>query len=263
MMSIQQQPQWSRAILLLCLAFPTSLAFSPVTMKPASQRLLTTSRQRMVVDPHHVVSAVSGPELPALLSTLLSSAISPVAHGHSNPLFGNPDPILAAGKSIAPSAKAMVDLGITQVKTAADILPAGEGPTTPDFAQSVQVAMTRGWKVLSEANIMNGGGTHLPGFEETRGILPHHNPNLPVETPETFAASVQWGANFLQVIDKLPYAAFWYALVEFFILRPGIDLYKEDIENDPNGAMMETLTVAGVRMGAFFIIALVTSTMFG
>jgi hypothetical protein len=261
-MSIQQ-PQWSRAILLLCLAFPTSLAFSPVNMKPASQLPLITTRQQMVVDPQHVASAVSSPELPALLSTMLSTAVV-TAHGHSNPLFGPPDAILAAGKSVAPSAKAMVDLGITQIKTAADILPTGAGTTTtPAFAQSVQVAMTRGWKVLSDANIMNGGGTHLPGFQETSGILPYHNPNLPVETPETFAASVQWGASFFQVIEKLPYAAFWYALVEFFILRPGIDLYKEDIENDPNGAIMETLTVTGVRMGAFLIIAVVTTSMFG
>jgi hypothetical protein len=217
----------------------------------------------MVVDPHHVTLAVSGPELPALLSTLLSTVIAP-AHGHSNPLFGPPDAILAAGKSIAPSAKAMVDLGITQIKTAADILPQEDGAmTNPDFAQSVQVAMTRGWKVLSDANIMNGGGTHLPGFQETRGILPYHNADLPVETPETFAASVQWSVSLLQVVEKLPYAAFWYAMVEFFILRKGIALYKEDIENDPNGVMMETLTVAGVRMGAFFIIALVTTTIFG
>jgi hypothetical protein len=260
-MSIQQ-PQWSRAILLLCLAFPTSLAFSPVNMKPASQPRLTTSRQQMVVDPHHVALAVSSPELPALLSTMLST-VQVSAHGHSNPLFGPPDAILAAGKSVVPSAKAMVDLGLTQIKTAADILPTAEGTTTPDFAQSVQVAMTRGWKVLSDANVMNGGGTHLPGFQETRGILPYHNPNLPVETPETFAASVQWSANFLQVVEKLPYAAFWYAMVEFFILRPGIDLYKDDIDNDPNGAIIETLTVAGIRMGAFFIIALLTTTMFG
>ena len=216
----------------------------------------------MLVDPQHVASAVSSPELPALLSTMLSTALVP-AHGHSNPLFGPPDAILAAGKSVAPSAKAMVDLGLTQIKTAADILPTAEGTTTPAFAQSVQTAMTRGWKVLSDANIMNGGGTHLPGFKETGGILPYHNPNLPVETPATFAASVEWSVNLVHVIEKLPYAAFWYALVEFFILRPNIDLYKEDIDNDPNGAIIETLTVSGIRMGAFFIIALVTTTMYG
>jgi hypothetical protein len=218
----------------------------------------------MVVDPQHVASAISSPELPALISTMLSTALVP-AHGHFNPLFGPPDPLLAAGKSIAPSAKALLDMGLTQVKTGADILSTGgEGGTaTPAFVESLQAAMTKGWNVLSEANIMNGGGTHLPGFLETRGILPSHNPNLPVETPATFAASVEWSVKLVGVIDKLPYAAFWYALVEFFILRPGIDLYKEDIENDPNGAIMETLTVSGVRMGAFFLIALITSTIFG
>jgi hypothetical protein len=201
-----------------------------------------------------LLSLIFAQESFALTTTNLQSAT-----GHSNPLFGPPDPYLAVGKSIAPSSKALSDMGITQAKTVSDMIP----DASPSFQQSVTNAMDKGWKVLDNTKLMNGGAHSLPGFSETHGILPTHSLNVPAETPATFAAEVQWAANYFNVMDKLPFAAFWYCMFEFFILRPGIEFYKEDIEADPVGVAADTLSVATVRIVAIAIISFATATFFG
>jgi hypothetical protein len=216
------------------------------------------------MDPNEIVSAVSShgshPEIPALISTMLTSALKlPEAHGHSNPFFGPPDQYLAAGKSIAPSAKALADMGITHAKAASEMVP----DASPAFQEKAAAAMNKGWKLLNGASIMNGGYDQLPGFVETKGILSAHNPNVPAETPETFASEVKWAAGFFNVMDKLPFVAFWYAFVEFFVLRRNVDLYKEDVENDPVGVAADTISIAGVRFLAIGIISTITLGFFG
>jgi hypothetical protein len=257
MRSIQQR--WIEGTLLLCLC-QASLAFQP---RNHVQRNRQVVQLNVAIDPNEIVSAVSShgshTEIPALLSTMLTSALKQPAHGHSNPLFGPPDQYLAAGKSIAPSAKALVDMGITHAKAASEMVP----DASPAFQESAAAAMNKGYKLLNGANIMNGGGTQLPGFVETKGVLSAHNPNVPAETPASFAAEVQWAAGFFNVMDKLPFVAFWYAMVEFFILRPNVDLYKEDVENDPVGVAVETASVAGVRFLAIAFISTVTVGFFG
>lgn len=157
---------------------------------------------------------------------------------HTQPLWGPPDPYLSAGKSIAPSAKALSDMGIVPTD-----LP----------------AQTNG--------VLDGAAIHaqtlLPGFSPTRGLLPTHVMGLPAETPETFAAQVEWSARFLNVIDQVPTIVFAYALVEFFFLRPNIDLYQEEIREQPTQIMAGTVAVTGVRVGVFFVIAILTCTIFG
>jgi hypothetical protein len=147
---------------------------------------------------------------------------------HTQPLWGPPDPYLSAGKSIAPSAKALADLGIADVDGAAI------------HAQTL-----------------------LPGFSPTRGILPTHVMGLPAETPETFAAQVEWSARFLNVVDQIPTIVIAYALVEFFLLRPNLDLYLEDIRQQPTRIAAGTVAVTGVRLGVFFVIGILTCTIFG
>lgn len=230
-------------------AFHTSKISSPQSIKVPSSPSL-----RAMVGPD-----VSQPEIESLVSTMLSPTNLQPAAGHSNPLFGPPDPILEAGKSIAPSAKALAGMGISQAKTVGDMVP----DASPSFQQAVTAAMDKGWKVLNEASIMNGGAATLPGFSETHGILPTHNVNVPAETPASFAAEVQWAANYFDVMDKLPFAAFWYCMFEFFILRPGIEFYKEDIEADPVGVLTDTLSVATVRVIAIAIISSLTVVFFG
>lgn len=259
---ISRQQRWLEGTLLLCLLISQdSLAFQTLKGRPLHSRM---TELRAVIDPNDIASAavssshITHPEFHTILSTMVTSSIQP-AMGHANPLFGPPDPYLAAGKSIAPSAKALVDMGATQAKAATDIIP----NASPAFQESVSAAMNKGWKVLDGANIMNGGGSNLPGFSATHGILPTHNINIPAETPATFAAEVAWAAKYFDVMDKLPFAAFWYCMVEFFILRPGIDFYKEDIEADPVGVVSDTVAVAGVRLIAIAIISFLTVVFFG
>lgn len=221
-----------------------SLAFSPHT-RTLQQRPSLTQRHAVVEWLDAMMAhGLHDETLPTLLSTLYTTAVDLTpAHGHSNPLFGPPDPYLAAGRSIAP--------------TTAGVEPA----STPDWAPAVQAALAKGWKVLDGTNLHQE--PVLPGFAPTRGFLPSHEANVPEETPATFAAQVEWAARFLNVIDKLPYAALAYGMVEFFLLRPNVDRYREDIEAEPMRAAMETAVVTSVRVGVFLVIAIVTTGIFG
>jgi hypothetical protein len=181
------------------------------------------------------------------------------ATGHSQSFFGTPDPYLAAGKSIAPTAKALSDMGIM-------VVPGKGGMATttatietwPDLAKR---AFEDGIPVLHQSALTRE--PILPGFAPVTSLLPHHNPMVPLETPATFAAQVEWSAGFLNVIDKLPQAVFVYALIEFFILRPNLDLYKEDIESNPGRVWADTVAVTTVRLAMFTVVAAVTTTIFG
>jgi len=210
------------------------------------------------MDPNDIISFLSSShehvpsEVSAFLSTTLSTAVPAIAHGHENPLFGPPDPYLAAGKSIAPSAKALMDMGITPAKTVGEMIPdASEG-----LKQAVATAASKGYNILDGSKITLTGANHLPGFQETRGIFGSRM--QPFDTPATFAAEMQWASGYFNVMDKLPFVAFYFALLEFFILRPGVDLYKEDIEEDPEGVMADTISVGIVRVSAFALIAFLT-----
>jgi hypothetical protein len=161
---------------------------------------------------------------------------------------------LTAGKSIAPTAKALQDLGITAIPSPPVNLPEA-------FSQQVQSAAAKGWHILDSSALQ--AESNLPGFLPTRGILAGHNPTVPLETAESFAAQVEWSAKFINVVDKLPYAAFAYAFIEFFLLRPNVDLYQQDIDEDSTGILAETLAVTAVRMGVFAVVAVVTVGIFG
>ena len=128
------------------------------------------------------------------------------------------------------------------------------------WPQLAQMAVRDGIHVLDSAALQ--AESVLPGFTRTGGILPFHHA-VPAETPASFAAQVEWSAGFLNVVDKLPEAAFAYALVEFFFLRPGIDRYTEDVELEPTRAWTESLAVTGVRLGMFCLVAAITTTIFG
>lgn len=224
---------------------PSSAFQSTLLPSPRSTALLFSVQTNMV-DPKSATDA------------LLSTMILQPATGHFNPFFGPHDPYLAAGKSIPPSAKALAEFGITPAKTAADFAP----DASPEYLQSIQAAMDKGWKITTIDKI-KPTGTVLPGFSEINGILPNHNFDLSPPTPEGFWAQLIWSSKYFAVFDHLPIAIFWYCLVEFFFLRPGIDFYKEEIEADPTGAAIDTVTVFGVRMVAIAIVSTLTVVFFG
>ena len=107
----------------------------------------------------------------------------------------------------------------------------------------------------------------LPGFTPTGGILsPHIVPfdqQPPPPSVVSFVASIDWASKFINVIDKLPIAVLVYVLIEFFLLRPNINTYKEDIEENPSGIFADTFAVSTVRVSMFCIVAIATLGVFG
>jgi hypothetical protein len=236
-------------------AFTSSRAFyvSPIRTKHTQQLRLSFDPSPFASDVV-VVDAVANSDTligPINLQTfLLQSIYLKPAMEHMQPLWGPPDPYLAAGKSIAPSSTALTDMGI------ADQLQ------TDGWSELARNMVQRGTVMIDKANIK--AASVLPGFTPTGSLLSTHSPYLPTEsTPATFAATVEWASGFINILDKLPEAAFAYALVEFFILRPGIDLYKEDVEEDPTRAFADALAVTGVRLSMFCVVAIVTAGVFG
>ena len=220
-------------------------------MEPATQQAIQSTLQHHAaataigLDHHNVLTSILTTSLQAGDLTITPNTLQP-AHGHVASWFGAPDPYLAAGRSIAPSSKALESLGAVQ--TAPGILP-----------DALQKVLGQGWKLLDARTIQQE--SFLPGFTPPSGILPAHT--APPETPATFAVQVEWSARFLKVVDKLPEAALAYALVEFFLLRPNIDLYKEEVREEPGAVALETAVTVGVRVAALGIVGAVTLGIFG
>mmetsp|Transcript_13982 Transcript_13982/g.18228 ORF Transcript_13982/g.18228 Transcript_13982/m.18228 type:complete len:247 (-) Transcript_13982:341-1081(-) len=219
----------------------------PLLKTPAA----SLQKQRALVDPNliiqHVTDATTtsaimqNAHLDAVLSTVYSSG---VAHGHSDPWFGAPDPFLSAGKSIVP--------------------PGSSGLSIPsDMPQVAEYFAKKGWPILESSSIAPEGT--LPGFSSTGGILQARDPSIPpTDTPEVFAAQVEWSANFMNVALKLPLAALFYVMVEFFFLRSNVDIYKSEIERESATTLWaDTLATGFVRLIAMSIVAIATLTIFG
>mmetsp|Transcript_26158 Transcript_26158/g.72147 ORF Transcript_26158/g.72147 Transcript_26158/m.72147 type:complete len:256 (-) Transcript_26158:169-936(-) len=232
-----------------------STRFRPQTL-PVHTRVLSLQRRQAHVDPNavlqHVNDLAAAPHLlqhqhanlESLLSTMYTSG---VAHGHSNPWFGPPDPILEAGKSVVPATR---DAAST---TSPDALP-----------QLAQQYLDKGWKIVD--NSLLTPEKDLPGMTTTGGHILPARKTLPLrtDTVDVVTAQVEWAASYMNVALKLPLAAFFYVLVEFFFLRSNVDMYKEDIEQESQTALWaDTLATIFVRMIAMSVVAILTLTVFG
>ena len=129
-----------------------------------------------------------------------------------------------------------------------------------------QQALNSGYGVLDSTKMLHGGAAKLPGFSETNSIVAPHLLPGPSDEAVTmqewpqgmFKARMEYATTMLRAIQKLPYVAFGYALIEFFFLRSDVDLYKEDVEEDPSGVLAETVSDTSVRLAIFFGLAVVT-----
>jgi len=226
----------------------------------------TTTTATAAVQSSSLSSSLSSSSLDSSsLHLSLDRLLLKPAHEHTNPLFGPPDKYLKAGHSIAPNLKAFQDDGSIITTTPMDQLPTiaqeavKQGYTIVDASHFTSAATA----AAAAGSGSGSSGSILPGFYETKGILPHHVPDIPDETMITFGNQIIGAAKFMNVFEKLPYIAFAYVLIDFFLLRPNIDLYKEDIEDDPTDIFAETLAVTGTRLATFCIIGIVTVTLFG
>jgi hypothetical protein len=229
------------ALSLTCCALTT-----PPMAKPSTKR---TVQRKAMVDPHDVVHAHS--HLEALLSTLYAEILKP-AQEHTQPLWGPPDPILSAGKSIIPSPNAFSDAGG---------LTAVAPPPTLDITDKVSDALmkTKGAfiNVIDPTAVISFDKV-LPGFKETGHVLPLHI--IPEDTPESLILEMGSVAKMMRVVNNLPMAAFLYTCVEFFLVKPGYDVYKEEL--DESHPEVEFLMLSGLRFGILSVIGLVTLGLF-
>ncbi|GKY94268.1 hypothetical protein MPSEU_000392600 [Mayamaea pseudoterrestris] len=248
---------------LLCCSFLGKLHSFSVSRRQQSltlRRMSSPWPMNAVIDPATMADATSQTQqqlnyeqyAEALLNTMYSTTNLMPAQGHSNPLFGPPDPLLQAGKSIAPSAKSLLDMGISKTSVAPQDVPV-----------ALQTAISKSGYKLLDAKAMISESV-MPGFQANHGWLPEHSAMVPAEnSPEAYAVMVDWSVNFLQIVEKLPYIAIAYVMVDFFILRPNLDWYKEELEIEPTQALSETMSSTFVRMGIFMVLATLTMTFFG
>lgn len=216
---------------------------------PVVQSAIEETTKQSFSDPSAstiLLSALRTSDLAVAPNTLLP------AHGHEQGWFGAPDQYLAAGHSIAPSAKALQS-----------VLPSSSSvvTNTKDLPEALKLVVSKGWELLDANRIQ--AESFLPGFTPTGGILAAHNPAIPAESSATFAATVDWAASFLPVVDKLPEAAFVYVCIEFFLLRPNLDVYKEEIRQETTAVWVEAAVTTGVRLAAFGVVAVTTLGIFG
>ena len=244
------------SILILAVFLPQdSHGFQPLLSPTTKTQPLTTSRQDLrlgatIIDPvDALTNAQHLGDIPvsSLAAILTSSIVAPsadaLAHLHD------------AATATAPIAK-------TATNTIQEILPsAGDA-----IQAQAQQALDGGWKIMDATKFVHGGMQTMPGFSETQSVVaPHLLPGPSDEAvtlkewPQTiFKARVEYASTMLRAISKLPYVAFGYALLEFFFLRSDVDIYKEDVEEDPSGVLAETVSDTSVRFAIFFGLALVT-----
>lgn len=221
----------------------TISAFAPPMPIPIPHR--RTVQIKATVDPNDFFHAQ--PHFEALMSTLYAEVLKP-AQEHTQPLWGPPDPILSAMKSIVPSPNAFTDAGLT-------------APTTVGIPEKVTQALmkTKGMNVIDPTSVLQFDRT-LPGFQVTGHVLSQHS--AVQESPQSLILEMGSIAKMMRVVNSLPMAAFLYTCAEFFLVTPGYDVYKEELEEDRPGAAVEFLMLSGLRLGILSVIGLFTLGLF-
>jgi len=237
---------------------------SSITAQPTSIRQHSRLKAA-IIDPADIpavlATAQHAIDLPvSILSAILTTSIvapSPDALAHLH---------AAATATAIPMAKAATATAIPMAKAATTTIQEMT-PVAGDAIQTqAQQAMDSGWKVIDATKFVHGGQPSFPGFSETKSIVaPHLLPGPSDEAvtmtdwPQNmFKARMEYVSTIIRAIQKLPYVAFGYVLLEFFFLRSGVDIYKEDVEDDPSGVLAETVSDNGVRVAIFFGLAVFT-----
>jgi hypothetical protein len=213
----------------------------------------------MALDPHEIASTLSdaaasgdhhSTALEALLSTLYTATIKGLepAHGHSQSLFGPLDQILLQGKSIVPAPNAFENAGLTAPKVAESL------------SEEMQEWIQKGVNVVDPRSIMSYSESNLPGFQKTGHVLPELQVYETTEDSLRFQMASEIG--LMKTVYQLPKAALVAVLVDFFLVTPGMDAYKEEIEDDPEGASADAISEIGIRAAVMAVISAATLAIF-
>jgi len=251
------------SILAICLP-QGSLGFQTVSLiSTQSTSTQNSPLYATVIDPVEVssmlASAQHAVDLP--LSALLSSTIVAPSADALAQLHG------AATTSAIPMVKAATTSAIPLVKAASTTATAGIQDMLPGAGDAIksqaQQAANDGWQFLDASKFIHGGQASMPGFSETKSVLAPHVRLGAMEESVTlkempdyaFASQLALTGKALRTFLKIPYTVLAYVFIEFFFLRSDVDLYKEDIEDDPSGVFAETVSDTGVRLAIFFLLA--------
>ena len=230
----------------------TVMAFMPMESVAAfSMRGKRQVTQQMLVNPQEVVSSVSDhPLFEVFLSTLYNGAVLlEPAHGHSQPFFGAPDQFLLQGKSILPEPGAF---DFAELK-------GPEIQLSTKMAEFFDYAKSKGGSIIDPREVIQVNEL-LPGFTKTGHFLPELK-TYPV-SEKGIKLELAQTIGYQRVFNELPRVAAIAAFVDFFLISPGLDAYKEEIDDDPEGAIAGTITEFGVRTAALSIVAALTLALF-
>lgn len=255
MRSIQKAQRRLRYIFFLAVVLTRGVLGFQLTSLPTKTRSINRQQSRLnaaIIDPV---------DIPAILTTTQQIVsgdlpISPLAAILTTAIdFGSIQSIHPVVTTAATAA----------TETIQQILPsAGEA-----MQGQAQEALNSGWKLMDASKFVQGGGPSLPGFTETNSVLAPHVTPYPQSGTVTgdypqfeLGDRLAYAYYLLEYVQKLPYVAFGYVLLEFFFLRSDVDLYKEDVENDPSGVLAETISDTGVRVGLFLVLSVFIYVIF-
>ena len=252
---------WMMLVMVLMMsstARMTTTAFSTLPFLPQSNRnVLHNKRSRRATTLQlslDLMDSQQQQQQHQLQNFLLQSVYYKPAAEHTQPFWGGPpDPYLTAGQSIPPSTKALSEMGITTINDKSNVIAV--------FGEKI----TNDHKFIIDSTRIQMEDI-LPGFTPTGGILSQHaslgDPSSPPAVV-SFVASIDWASKFINVIDHLPIAVLVYVLIEFFVLRPNINTYKEDVDENPSAIVADTIAVTTIRVTMFCIVAITTLGVFG
>ena len=223
----------------------------------SQQALVTRScaTAGMSMEPSHITSSVdqilNHPTLEALFSTLYTTAVQlQPAHGHEQALFGPVDPYLLKMQSIVPASGAGADLGP----------PVFEEASIPDALRGAIDYARRG-NFVDPTNVLRVDGAAPPGFVSSRALFPPLQ-SVP-QTRDYQLGVLDAEVGNLRKLQNVPIAAFITVLVDFFLVTPGMEIFKEEIDENGEQVARESAVAGTARVAVLAIVAGLTLALSG
>lgn len=95
----------------------------------------------------------------------------------------------------------------------------------------------------------------MPGFRVPGGLPPANE--LPI-SEELTKGELEMNLRQADIISRLPNAALVFVLIDFFLVSPGIDVYKEDIEDERSEIVIDKVGGLAIRFALLMAIGFAT-----
>lgn len=219
----------------LILLIPSVWGFAPLVPKANIDNSLLIRRE-LAVDPSDITSSVmqiwDHSPLESLLSTLYV------------------DPYLEKIHSIPP-APGSIDHAATQAST-------GFAGISDQMRDSIQFAKENGnFFDTSEIKRIDIS----PGFTAPHGFLPEFKPIPDTQSYRQGVAILEM--DKLRLLTKAPIVAIFAVLVDFFLVTPGMEVFKEDVDENESQMVAQSVTQSAVRLAVLGLVAWATLVLSG